>query len=633
MAGESVVDENGKNRRAVATANTRAKRALIAATILVLIALLLPGRSSRRSADEQASERRVMQPGDKLDMVSRSRQLSDSDSFVESVTSVLGRSSKRSKYNGLLYTWSDTKSLDTFRQWAFIKECYAANYGYESLWDTTPADVLEYEISVLGLRNNILSLFGLPVSESPYSAFDFIPDEVLYSYDDTFFASSNVLLLLGLIDETGTKHIQGNAPMMKKVHVHLQEVRDQISKHDPLPSLLSNFVVSVMRAGTGPANTRSVEAMAKVILDEGPSVIKELHSYRHIATRVQQNIKSAMEVVFSAIDSKLADAKGEQAYVLAHVRSLIEDNLEQLKSLMIQRANRVVALGNLLIEPKFKAKTDEVDELSTGSAKGDLGWYNLGPQWSTLSNMFKFFERDNLDFVWMTGGDQYLQRTDVDIADFLDLAPDKDIIIMDEPHWPQQRSMSYGFGGMVFRNTPWARAFIARMFAKRWRFLVWDDNSALTETILEVFGEEAEARGEKGYDGECMSLCELDKPYGMSTDFSKFAVGSPIVNAYSSCFFDNLDRLAGPYGKRGPKSKLKLHNMLENSLNLNCWSALTGDPRMDLSWCMTVHFNGLGSKRAPLVNSLGLCNNITAHSTSCFDYQYMPVTECYKYWA
>ena len=614
-------------------------------------------------------------------------------------------SGSSSGLRGVLYTWSDLASLGTFREWAFIKDCYARSYGYQAVWDTTPADLLEVEIMALMVRNQYLNIAGIPPSDSPLKA--------MTRLEKREWRYTRTILYDSVYEWVWSTRSGDNTPGLHAI----------FNKLDPTPALLDDFAHAVFEAREGKDGRHTLEAAESVVLTMGQDVLDALEeivafapvlqatleretSYVHDALAQGQDVE---EINFRKVVGALIDKVQRRTRALERLIEFIL--LPKLDSIRVKHKVREATVaaevakaraefeekgyptrgrvGNALLaadeeanvqarvrakkrlEAKLEAEREEREArgkgmkefermvergwrhedmavqgsypvpvkipLGPGAGKSGGSWYSLGPQWSTLANMLRFFDDPEIDFIWMTGGDQYLQRTDVDIAELLELAgPDKDVVVMDAPHWPESRSKSYGFGGILVRNTEWARDFILRMYAKRWRFYLWDDNTALTETLLEVLSEEnvaaaaaAEAAGAEGHgqQGEeydekvsCSKFAELLLPYGMHNEYSQFGLSGKVVGDYGKCFFDQLDRLAGPYGNRAPNSKIYFHNMLTNSINLNCWSALREDPRMDLSWCMTVHFNGLGPMRKPFVWATSACNNVTRYTTSCSDY-------------
>lgn len=99
------------------------------------------------------------------------------------------------------------------------------------------------------------------------------------------------------------------------------------------------------------------------------------------------------------------------------------------------------------------------------------------------------------------------------------------------------RPQTLNNGVVLVRSSPRGRFFLEQLLAKAaWMQTIEKDQGAFDETILEVLGLEAVARGEEGYDSECAQFVFPN------------ARGNHEVALYALCWWRVSERLAGPFG-------------------------------------------------------------------------------------
>lgn len=94
-------------------------------------------------------------------------------------------------------------------------------------------------------------------------------------------------------------------------------------------------------------------------------------------------------------------------------------------------------------------------------------------------------------------------------------------------------------GVVLVRSSPRGLFFVEQLLAKAaWMQTIERDQGAFDETVLEVLGLEAAARGEEGYASECAQHVFAN------------ARGDHEVALYARCWWRISERLAGPFGAR-----------------------------------------------------------------------------------
>lgn len=94
-------------------------------------------------------------------------------------------------------------------------------------------------------------------------------------------------------------------------------------------------------------------------------------------------------------------------------------------------------------------------------------------------------------------------------------------------------------GMVLIRRSPRGLFFLDLLLEKAaWMQTIEKDQGAFDETVLEVLGFEAAARGGEGYDSECAALVFPN------------AKGNHEVGRYALCWWRVSERLAGPFGSR-----------------------------------------------------------------------------------
>lgn len=101
------------------------------------------------------------------------------------------------------------------------------------------------------------------------------------------------------------------------------------------------------------------------------------------------------------------------------------------------------------------------------------------------------------------------------------------------------RPQTLNNGVVLLRSSPRGIFFLDQLLEKgSWMQTIEKDQGAFDETILEILGLEAAARGEKGYDSEC------------SQHVFPNARGNHEVALYALCWWRVSEMLAGPFGAR-----------------------------------------------------------------------------------
>lgn len=155
-----------------------------------------------------------------------------------------------------------------------------------------------------------------------------------------------------------------------------------------------------------------------------------------------------------------------------------------------------------------------------------------------------YMESDKYDYIYVMLGNMLLNDL---YLDFPVWAYDRghDIIIQD------QMSDLGGLilNGVLLRVSSGGRNFIDNVlqYQSPIGLVIQNGQTAFSETILRTIGLEAEAKGRKGYRGECSEFMHLKYLARLKPIYPEQ------VTSYNDCFFSELERLAGAYGYRDTK--------------------------------------------------------------------------------
>lgn len=162
-----------------------------------------------------------------------------------------------------------------------------------------------------------------------------------------------------------------------------------------------------------------------------------------------------------------------------------------------------------------------------------------------------------------------------------------------DPHF----SWSFGFNenSELYAPVRWRQRlddFLNRLIAHQGHFLLMGLNGAYMEAILETLGHEAVGKGRPGYNSGCLPLALLNQSAATYFREKKSLYFYNLRNRlYSRCFFKELARLVGPFGKRVSEyiGFVKLSGPVPWS---NCHTELRHAYGEWPARCFAVHFNG-----------------------------------------
>mmetsp|Transcript_163093 Transcript_163093/g.313273 ORF Transcript_163093/g.313273 Transcript_163093/m.313273 type:complete len:794 (-) Transcript_163093:4-2385(-) len=172
-------------------------------------------------------------------------------------------------------------------------------------------------------------------------------------------------------------------------------------------------------------------------------------------------------------------------------------------------------------------------------------WYAQENMWAWWPDLQQFLFSGDYDYVLMMGMNSLISET---FLDFPVWAWDTghDITLMDESHFASPNPSGLNINNILFKSSEAARQFGDQVYEFRKGFKLSEgDNGPFMEIILQTLGAEDKAAGNRGYEGKCLKY--LKEPIRKWSDGMKWA---HLNDKYNICFFDELDRLVGTFGKR-----------------------------------------------------------------------------------
>eukprot|EP00930_Biecheleria_cincta_P095944 TRINITY_DN8782_c0_g2_i1.p1 TRINITY_DN8782_c0_g2~~TRINITY_DN8782_c0_g2_i1.p1 ORF type:complete len:772 (-),score=64.58 TRINITY_DN8782_c0_g2_i1:82-2397(-) len=264
-----------------------------------------------------------------------------------------------------------------------------------------------------------------------------------------------------------------------------------------------------------------------------------------------------------------------------------------------------------------------------GKESASQQWYNEKRMWAWNREILRFLFSGKYDYVFYTGADvlfNYMQ------FDFPVWAYDTghDVTVMD------QDFVGWGLNenAVLFKPTPFAREFIDAHYGYRGEFWTQSDNGPWMDVILVFIGREAELAGQVGYKNICkkhgllnMTMAVFNHMYPREAWERGFR--------FCTCFFAELNRMAGPYRDR--KSKQigftktsyfwKGQQMLPANSNIlhpkrvmpwaNCFDYVRQSWPQPVQNCLAYHWNGARFQND--VNAPGLLRGDVAGSHASMD--------------
>eukprot|EP00930_Biecheleria_cincta_P018729 TRINITY_DN14487_c1_g2_i1.p1 TRINITY_DN14487_c1_g2~~TRINITY_DN14487_c1_g2_i1.p1 ORF type:complete len:791 (-),score=68.62 TRINITY_DN14487_c1_g2_i1:29-2377(-) len=171
-------------------------------------------------------------------------------------------------------------------------------------------------------------------------------------------------------------------------------------------------------------------------------------------------------------------------------------------------------------------------------------WYSDDFMWAWNRDVQRYLFSGKYDYVFHVGADVLIHSMHLDFPLW---AFDKghDITIMDQDY------VSYGFNqnAVLFKPTAFTREFLDLHYEHRTDYWLQGDNGPWMEAMLVYVGREAEAHGRPGYGHICAQHGILSMP---SSELLRVNMALTVekATAYSTCFFNELDRLAQTFGNR-----------------------------------------------------------------------------------
>jgi len=249
------------------------------------------------------------------------------------------------------------------------------------------------------------------------------------------------------------------------------------------------------------------------------------------------------------------------------------------------------------------AHTHGYDLLMGDPLNASLGgrWYNRNNMWAWWTVMMDVLPK--YDYVFFTGADVLISQYWLNFPVWAFSGGQDDLSLMDQCY----ADWGLNENAVLFKNTKWSMEWLRKGVES---FMHLDtlqgDNGAYNEQLLVALGAEAEARGETGYNNDCLDHLVVPR---LSSDYRKTPLYLESNQNYSHCFFDVLERLAGPLNLRNLPKHIRFNPLMPASDNnsdvavpwANCWSLLRDpwyarpcvgarDPELN---CFTWHFNGM----------------------------------------
>lgn len=248
----------------------------------------------------------------------------------------------------------------------------------------------------------------------------------------------------------------------------------------------------------------------------------------------------------------------------------------------------------------------EVGRNGPGRANDGVWDYSLKRMFEVWRVLSEHLSSAKYDYVLITGADVLFSRAFLEFPLWLLDQKGRSLTVMDNgfDHW------GFNENNLLFRTDTWSATFAARVLKHSTLRAnsLQGDNGPYMEEILVALGHEADASGRsRGYSGRCTSLLRVSDT--VAADFAGGTVATPQYIAqnldYSSCFFEELDRLAGPAHARdsmhiGFNSR---RDVGEDQLPwANCWHPLrlgSGEAHAALKRCLAFHWNGFKNMALP----------------------------------
>jgi len=242
----------------------------------------------------------------------------------------------------------------------------------------------------------------------------------------------------------------------------------------------------------------------------------------------------------------------------------------------------------------------------TGTPKsGATEWYSDDNMWAWIPIMKERLTSGLYDYVINLGADVLITQTFLHFPVW-QWDEGHDITIMDSSKNLSEWGMNQN--AILFKPSTWTLAFLETLYGFRKNFNLQGDNGPFMETLLKHLGHEAEANNRTGYTDDCLAYLVLQVP--ATTIIKRDPEEYRALNLrYSNCFYDNLDRLAGPFGHRKSNhigfTKLFAKDQLPWA---NCWSAVSlYFPDYVRANCFALHWNGLQKLKVARTRLVGKC--------------------------
>lgn len=191
------------------------------------------------------------------------------------------------------------------------------------------------------------------------------------------------------------------------------------------------------------------------------------------------------------------------------------------------------------------------------------------------------------DYVFVLGADVLINSPNLHFPAWA-LDTGHDLTLMDQ-HFD---SWGLNANGMLFRPTRWSVQFIDDMLSHRGDFNIQGDNGPFMEAILMALGREASEAGKPGYKDTCRELLKIPQSAAHMSNSDQVAY-TKFNEAYSKCFFYQLEQMTGNWNSRSSKhigfSPTHGTNMLPWA---NCWSEVRARWEGWQKNCLTIHWNG-----------------------------------------